>query len=86
MSIADVRGKAALVVGGTQGIGRAIVERFAESYRQPVTGAALDVTDRAQIREVVKRFAVQREEADILVYNAGVSPVYASAEKVDEED
>lgn len=110
MSIADVRGKAALVVGGTRGIGRAIVERFAESgaevcltgrddtkasqlaaslaesYRQPVTGAALDVTDRAQIREVVKRFAVQREEADILVYNAGISPVYASAEKVEEED
>lgn len=110
MGIADVRGKAALVVGGTRGIGRAIVERFAESgaevcltgrdagkasdlassleetHGQPVSGVALDVTDRAGVREVVGGFAPRRDEPAILVYNAGVSPVYASAEKVEEED
>ena len=30
MTVADVRGKAVLVVGGTRGIGRAIAERLAE--------------------------------------------------------
>ncbi|HET7480036.1 MAG TPA: hypothetical protein VFJ72_11035, partial [Rubrobacteraceae bacterium] len=46
----------------------------------------LDVTDRARMREVVERFAPLREDPAILVYNAGISPVYASAEKVDEGD
>lgn len=109
MSIANVQGKAVLVVGSTRGIGRSIAERFvelgaavgltgrnadkvsevaaslAETYDQPVSGHALDVTDRTQIREVVEQFEAQRGKADVLVYNAGVSPVYASAEKVDEE-
>lgn len=56
-----------------------------ETYGQPASGYALDVTDRARIREVVQRFESQAGTLDALVYNAGVSPVYASAEKIDEE-
>ncbi|HKH10052.1 MAG TPA: SDR family NAD(P)-dependent oxidoreductase [Rubrobacter sp.] len=110
MSIANVQGKAVLVVGGSRGIGRAIADRFAElgaevgltarsadtasevassiaeAHGRPVSGHALDVTDRARIREVVEEFGPHPGVPDVLVYNAGISPVYASAEKVEEDD
>ena len=97
--IADVTGRSVLVVGGARGIGRAIAARFAElgarvalTGRDPErtaeaaaalggTGHVLDVTDRARVREVVGRSG-----ADVLVYNAGVSTRFTSAEKVSDDD
>ena len=108
--IADVRGKAVLVMGGGRGIGRAVAARFAglgadvgltardgaravevaaelaRTHAAQVSGHALDVTDRARVREVVDEFRARHGRADVLVYNAGISPVYASAEKVAEQD
>jgi len=46
-------------------------------------GYALDVRDRAAIDVVVKRFDSERGGVDALVYSAGVSPVFTSADKLD---
>jgi NAD(P)-dependent dehydrogenase (short-subunit alcohol dehydrogenase family) len=47
-----------------------------------VAGYALDVRDRDAIAGVVERFAKERGGADALVYSAGVSPAFTSAEKL----
>lgn len=63
-----------------------VASAIADTHGQPVSGYALDVTDRAQIREVVQGFEPRSGVPDVLIYNAGISPVYASAEKVAEDD
>ena len=63
-----------------------VAASIAEAHGRPVSGLALDVTDRAQVREVVEGFAPESGTPDVLVYNAGISPVFASAEKVEEDD
>lgn len=62
-----------------------VAAAIAETHSAKVTGHALDVTDRARLRQVVDEFRAQRGGADVLVYNAGISPSYASAEKVDDQ-
>lgn len=49
-------------------------------------GYALDVCDRAQITDVIRRFDVARDGFDALVYSAGISPTFTSGEKLDVAD
>lgn len=63
-----------------------VAAALADTHSAKVSGQALDVTDRPRIRQVVQEFRAQRGRSDVLVYNAGISPTYASAEKVTEED
>jgi NAD(P)-dependent dehydrogenase (short-subunit alcohol dehydrogenase family) len=101
-----VRGKAALVIGGTRGIGKAIARRLheggaivgitgrdadaaqeaAREIGRDVTAYALDVRDRHAVETVIGDFAAARHGADALIYSAGVSPAYASGEKLDPAD
>ena len=63
-----------------------VAAEIAAKHSATVDGHALDVTDRARVRQVVEEFRARRGRADVLVYNAGISPSYASAEKVTETD
>ena len=63
-----------------------VADSLAEDCGHPVTGYGLDVRDREQITEVVKRFKSEQGSVGTLVYNAGISPVYVSAEKIEQED
>ena len=70
------------VVGLTGRDDRA-VRTAAEEVGSGALGYALDVEDRAAIERVVARFDADRDGADSLVYCAGISPAYTSAEKLD---
>jgi NAD(P)-dependent dehydrogenase (short-subunit alcohol dehydrogenase family) len=58
----------------------------ARAIGDAVVGSALDVRDRHEVENVIAGFAAWRNGADALVYSAGISPAFTSAEKLDVAD
>jgi len=68
---------------GVTGRDEAAARAAADAIGGGAIGYALDVRDRSAIETVVKRFDSDRGGADALVYSAGISPAFTSAEKLD---
>src|SRR4051794_3152077 len=105
----DLTGKVAIVTGGSRGIGRAIVQTFAQAGADVVIASRkLDgcETAAAEVRESTGRRALpvachvghwdecealiattlaEFGRLDVLVNNAGMSPLYESLDAITEE-
>lgn len=83
-----IKGKIALVTGGSRGIGRAIVDKLASEGAEMVISCGqgpavfeqnnvrhitLNVTDRSAVAEAVKFLKAEFGRVDILVNNAGIT-------------
>ena len=82
-----LKGKIALVTGGSRGIGKEIVLKYAENGATVISGDLIDadythenvehiklnVTDRENIKEIAKIIKDKYGKLDILVNNAGIT-------------
>ena len=71
---------------GITGRGAPAADAAARGIGQHVKGYALDVARRDEIDVAIGRFAADQDGADALVYSAGISPTYTSAEKLEPAD
>jgi NAD(P)-dependent dehydrogenase (short-subunit alcohol dehydrogenase family) len=68
---------------GITGRDEAAARAAAAEIGADAAGYALDVCDREAIANVIARFDADRDGADALIYSAGISPTFSSAEKHD---
>jgi 2-dehydro-3-deoxy-L-rhamnonate dehydrogenase (NAD+) len=79
MNRLDLRGRAAIVTGGAQGIGAAIVERMEASgatvrvWDIAAKKDPVDVTDPAAVEKATARAIAEFSQIDVLVNNAGIA-------------
>ena len=81
MNRLDLRGRVAVVTGGAQGIGAAIVERMEGSgatvrvWDVAAKKDPVDVTDPAAVEKAAARAVAELSHVDVLVNNAGIAGV-----------
>jgi NAD(P)-dependent dehydrogenase (short-subunit alcohol dehydrogenase family) len=81
MNRLDLRGRVAVVTGGAQGIGAAIVERMEASgatvrvWDVAAKKDPVDVTDPAAVEKAAARAVAELSHVDVLVNNAGIAGV-----------
>jgi 3-oxoacyl-[acyl-carrier protein] reductase len=79
MNRLDLRGRAAIVTGGMQGIGAAIVERMEASganvrvWDVAAKKDPVDVSDSAAVEKATARALAELGQIDVLVNNAGIA-------------
>lgn len=94
-----LEGKVALITGGAKGLGQAMAELFAKEgaivyaadmadlayVAENVHGVRLNVTDPAQIKEVVAEISAKHGKIDVLVNNAGITADAMTRKMSDEQ-